>query len=214
MHKKLHFYFSDPKKNTEKFERIHKIKDFVFEFYEHYIYSKVAAHGVGFSEACYPLYLSLTFHLLRNHFDSIDRNLHKENKRKDSTWCFKIIDRDLRIIEDRRTAEIEEFIFKYYKLKKLPGPEKTKMTRQEIVVDFGAAFIECCDELIEKFGPDTMGLMFCGFLESTFFCLCMFISDKKAQDQLEVLVKRIEKDIWESIQEYEKNRLSLLVSEN
>jgi hypothetical protein len=213
MHNFLNIYFPDKNAEQNTVNRILDITDFVCDFYRDYLKSRIISLGKDFPEVCYPLFFSLNFHLIKSYVDSQDRRLYTKFQKEKSTFYGDIFHKRIFQIEQQRTAELNDLIDNYLlsnKCKKFPS----SLTQKDIVIDFGSAFIKCCDELIKDFGPDSMGLMSAGFLESAFYCICLFIADDSFLDKVEDVCMKTQQDIASALGDYRKNKIKMDVEEN
>lgn len=207
-------FFPDEDAQQKSINKILDITDFVCNFYIDYIKSKVLIFGREFTEVCYPLFFSLNFHLIKSYIDSQDRNLQTKFQKEKPTRYGEIFHRQIFEIENKRTAELYQIIDEYNQLNKCKKNHNFKLTQKDIVLDFGAAFIRCCDILIEKHGPDSMGLMSAGFLESALNCIDLFVEDEVTLNRIEVLCIDTQKDIAASLEEYRKEKVKNRIMEN
>lgn len=209
MNKIFKTYFVDQHDLQADVAKILDITDFVADFYRDYISSRVLFYGEKFPEICYPLFFSINFHLLRNYIDSVDRNLYMPNQKQDSSFYCKEFCNELQRIETKRVKQVKDLLSSY-----ISKPEKPFLTEKDIAVDFGGAFIKCCDQIIQKFGPDSMGLVSSGFLESAIFCISIFVIDTEIINQIHTICIEIQREIILALEEYKKIKTRMEVSQN
>lgn len=213
MNKVFDHFFPDPKIHQLSLARALDITDFVVSFYKDYVSSRMKIYGNIFPEVCYPLFLSINFHLLRSYVDSIDRKLYTQHQKKESSPIYKNFVTEVLEIETKTTKRVEDFVDLAVSKKKFFTQEKN-LTKKDIAIDFGTAFIQCCDQVTAKFGPDSMGLMSAGFLESSLYCISFFVDDMNLLNEIYGETIEAQRQITLVLEEYKKNKLKLDVMEN
>lgn len=213
MHNFLKIYFPDKNAEQDTVNRILDITDFVCDFYSDYLKSRIVSYGKDFPEVCYSLFFSLNFHLIKSYVDSQDRKLYTKFQKEKSSFYAENFYKEIFQIEQKRTAELNDLVDEYilhHQCKKF----SSSLTQRDVVIDFGSAFIKCCDALIKDFGPDSMGLMSAGFLESAFYCVSLFMKNDVFLDKIEDVCMKTQKDIASALGDYRKNKVKMDIEEN